>query len=285
MSPLLLALAQGWRIAFLTCGAPAIGATLLLAIARLTGARWAPLDRLARTMPVVAIGAIGLVAALYATAPPTAWNGPPALAARSIVAFVALTLAAQRLCSGASEGFAGGTLALYAALVTPLAMDWLLGGDPAHTVSSAGMLLFVEQVGGACAAALVLGLGDAGFRRDMAKLLVAAALGVTYLAYMDYLIIWYGDLPARAGWYVARGTPGAVALVVAALAAGLCSPIAILALSRDERRFAAAGACGLLGLLLFNAWWVGGGWLALVVPVAVTLAATGLLRERSAAHG
>ena len=38
----------------------------------------------------------------------------------------------------------------------------------------------------------------------MSKLMVAAALGLGYLAYMDYLILWSATCPAKIGFYVTR---------------------------------------------------------------------------------
>ncbi len=291
MSPALLWLADGWRIAFLTFCGPVIGAILLLAVARLTGARWSPFERLARLAPLLLIAGAGVVLALAVqpTAPHLAlWNSPFLYAARTLLALIGMAFIGSRLIRGASSGFAAIGLAIYAVMVTPIAMDWLLGGDPTHSVSSAGMMLFVEQIGGACAAMLLLRRGDERFRRDIAALLVAAALGLSYLAYMDYLIVWYGDLPARAGYYVAREDPASIGLVIAALAFGLAGPVAALSLVEGKRRSVLAGATALGGLFLFNLWWVGGGVLAACVALlSGGILLVWLLRHdrRASAHG
>lgn len=284
--------ARGWRVAFLTMGAPALGAVPMLAIGRLTDARWEPFGRLAGAAPVMIGAAVVLgVAQIAAPLPPhlAIWGHPLAVGARAVAAVALLALAGARLAAGGSTSFAGATIALYAALITPVAMDWLMGGDNVHTVSSAGMMLAVEQIGGACAALLALGWGGERLRQDVAKLLVAAALGLGYLAFMDYLIVWYGDLPARAGWYVARGTPATSVLAGAALVVGLGGAIAAPALLPGERGRRTAGLSGLAGLLLFNLWWIGGGMPALLMALGALSLLAGIclafVGQRSPAHG
>lgn len=284
-------LAAAWRIAFLTLAAPVMGSVLMTAIARLTGARWAALSPVARFAPLLALAALfGL--AQVADRPPEhleLWLSWWAVGLRGLVAGALFAWAAARLASGAGETFAGVTLALYAALVTPIASDWMLGQNPGHPVSAIGMMLFVESIGGAAALALALGRGPLPFRRDMARLLVAAALGLAYLAFMDFLIIWFGNLPSRVGFYVARGTPGMAALAAVALTAGVAAPIALLTLIEGERGRRLAGMSGLAGLLLFNSWWVAGGVAGSVLAaLIVAAAAAGLAprtRSEAPAHG
>lgn len=278
-------IARALRLVFLLASAAPIGAVLLLAIARLTGADWRPLSRLTTPLPVLAaLGALAMLAGSGAPLPAhlAVWEHPLFVAVRALVAVGALALAVRRIRAG--EGAAGVTLALYAALVTPIAADWLLGGDPGHPVSAIGMMLFVQQIGGACAAALLLGWGPERMRSDMGKLLVAAALGLGYLAFMDFLIVWYGNLPQRVPFYLARATPATAALAGAALLAGLAGPIAALTLLPGERGQRLAGVTALLGLALFDWWWLGGGLLAaLAPPVAAGLMLAFARWER--AHG
>ena len=276
-------LAPAWRILFLTASAPAIGAVLLLAIARVTGARWDAVVWPPLAMRLVIVGAALLgIAQLASVVPPhlALWMNPLLVGVRAVLAAGLLAFAGVRIAGGAGVTFAAVTLALYAAVVTPIASDWLLGQQPGHSVSAAGMMLFVEQIAAACALVLLLARGEARFRSDMAKLMIAAALGLGYLAFMDYLIVWFGNLPTRVGFYVARSGPGAAMLVWVALIAGLALPIAALSL-RGEAGQRLAGAGVLLALFAFNAWWVGGGLAGLVVALAGVAIVAWVIRNRA----
>lgn len=285
-------LAQGWRIGVLTAGAPAMGAVLLLAIGTLVGARWSAFAVPARAMPVLVVAATLLGLAQAASPVPVhlaLWMHPLAVAARALVASGLLAIAGVRLRRGASVTFAAIMLALYAALVTPVATDWMLGGVAGHAVSSIGMMLFVESIAGATALAMLARLGDLRFRQDMAKLMVAAALGLGYLGYMDYLILWFGNLPHKVGFYLERGSLGMGLLADAALLVGLALPIAALSLVGGERGRRIGGAGVLAGLFLFNLWWTGGGIVAAMVGAAtaigLALAGLALARRGEPAHG
>jgi len=280
------ALADAYRIAFLLLAAPAIGGVLLAAIGRVTGADWraALLPPLAMRLVIVGAGGLGLAQAAHPAPHHLAvWMHPAAVGARAILFAGLLAFAGARLARGATRTFAAVTLALYAAVVTPVASDWLLGQDPGHAVSAAGMMLFVWQIAAATALVLLRRAGDGRFRGDMAKLTVAAALGLGYLAYMDYLILWFGNLPSRVGFYAARNGWAGGAAVWSALLLGLALPIAVLATRRDAR---IAGSSVLLALAAFAMWWIGGGMAGLVAGLAAVATAIFLATHaREAAHG
>ena len=293
MSDLPAMLADALRIAFLTASAPVIGSVLLLVIARLTGARWDGIDAPARFAPALVAGGalLGLaqigVDAPFHLKPWMSWWG---VALRAVIAGAALAYAPARLRAGAGAGttFAAVTLAFFAALVTPLASDWMLGQVPGHPVSAIGMMLTVEAIAAAAALMLATGRGALPTRRDMTGLMIAATLGLGYLTFVDYLIIWFGNLPSRVDFYVDRGAPAMVALVWAALLAGLVAPIALLSLVEGEPGRRAAGGAVLLALLLFNGWWVAGGIVALLLGVFLTAllgAGAMVVLRREAAHG
>jgi len=284
-------LAGAWRIAFLTAGAPVIGSVLLLSVKQLTGACWQGFDRAARFAPGLVVGGALLGLGQIATDAPfhlkpwVSWWG---VGVRAMLAGAGLAYAGARLRDGAGTTFAAVALAVFAALVTPVASDWMLGQVPGHPVSAIGMMLSVEAIGGAAALLLATGRGTLPDRRDLARLMIAAMLGLGYLAFMDFLIIWFGNLPSRVGFYVDRGTPAMVALVWAALLAGLAAPIALLSLVEGERGRRAAGVAVLLGLLLFNAGWVAGGLLTLLLAALLTAllgAAAAMLLRQETAHG
>ena len=270
------ALGLALRIAFALASAAPIGSVLLLAIARLTGADWSAAAPATHALPwLVPLGALAMLAPTGVPLPAhlAIWSHALFAASRAAAVLAALVFAAHRLRGGAGATTAGVTLAIYTALVTPIAADWLLPTAPGHPVSAVGMMLFVLQFGAACALAL---LGAEGrVRRDLALLLVAAVLGLCYLVYMDYLIVWYGNLPSHVPFYIAR--VGWIAL--AALLIGLGGTLAAVIAGRT--RFAARAAA--LGFVLFALWWIGGGLVAALVAVLSLLALAYTYREF--AHG
>ncbi len=267
MSEMAQIIAAAWRIAFLTASAPVIGAVLLLAIGQVTGARWQAFASLAAVAPWLMPGAALLGAAQFLIPAPAhlhLWLAWWAVLPRALLATAALAFASARLRAEAGSTFAAVTLAVYAVVVTPLAFDWMLGQSPGHAASATGMMHLTQSIGSAAALALVLRLGSPIFRRDMARLMVAAMLGLAYLGYMDFLIVWYGNLPAHVGFYVAR-TVGIMSLPIwSGLAVGLAMPLLLLWLMPQERGLRPAGACVLIGMALLDAWWVSGGLAAVL---------------------
>lgn len=274
MSDLPAMFGDAWRIALLTAAAPLLGSVLLLAIARLTGARWDGIEGVVPIVPALAIGgALLCLAQLGHDAPDHLkhWMSWWGVGLRGAAEGALIAYAGFRLRTGKRINVAAVTLAAYAVLVTPAAGDWMLGQVPGHPVSAIGMMLSAEAIGAAAALLLVTGRGSVATRHDMARLMIAAALGLSYLAFMDYLIVWYGNLPSRVGFYVDRGTPAMVALAGAALLVGLATPIGSLSLMAGERGRRVSGGAALVGLLLFNAWWVAGGLAALLLGVLLTV--------------
>lgn len=284
-------LAPAWRIAFLAASAPVVGAVLLLAISRVTGARWQAFAPLAALAPWLMPGAALLGACETMVAKPphlTLWLAWWAVLLRGLLATAGLAYASARLRAGAGETFAGVTLAIYALVVTPLASDWMLGQAPGHAVSAIGLMHLTQSIGAAAACALMMRLGSPSFRRDMAKLMIAAMLGLAYLAFMDVLIVWYGNLPSHVGFYLQRGTVGMAWPAWSGLAVGLVAPIMLLWQMRENGGQHLAGACVLTGMALFDGWWVSGGLLAMlggmVVSAALLLSVSHLAR-REVEHG
>lgn len=286
-----VAAATGWRLAFVVAGAPIAGAVVMLLIARVTGAGWRWFAPLAAAVPLLVIGAVGIGVIQLAAPPPAhlgVWQQPISVGVRGVLAAGALAWAGVRLVRGASVTFAAVALTIYAIVSTAIGSDWLLGGSPGHAVSAIGMMLATQEIGAACAVVLLLGWGDERFRRDMGKLLVAAGLGLSYMIFMDFLILWYGDLPSKIGWYVDRARPLLDVVVGLALICCLFVPIAAQALIGGRMGQRIAGASALAGLVLIDLWWIDAGLVALLAALcagAMFAAGAALLIERRRAHG
>ena len=134
---------------------------------------------------------------------------------------------------------------------------------------------------------------------DLGSFLIAALLGVVYLALMSYVVAWYGDLPEKAAWYLRRSSGGWSWTIAAAVTVGAILPFAMLlrrSLRRSRRALRIAAGLILLGIWLHVTWLVAPafrpGWLvaAITALVAMTGLSLGLMRTavlqpgRSAAH-
>jgi hypothetical protein len=276
------AAADGWRAAFLLLSAGPIGAVSLMLIARVVGADWdAALLPLLWPVPWLGLLAIPMVVGQALFYWPAGhlhlWLSPPAFALRTAIAlgfwaWIARAIVCRKIVP------AGPLLFAHGLIVSVMGYDWLLGAAPAQPNSAAPMMLAVSQIGGAAALVCAARLGTAAQRRDLAYLIVAGALGLAYLMYIDFAIVWFGDLPEHVGWYVARGALPAVILPGVALASGLLTPILLIGIGRKDGARRQAGLAALFGLGLTFAWIAAGpaGWLGLFAALAGTMAVGGL---------
>lgn len=152
-------------------------------------------------------------------------------------------------------------LSFYGLTISLVAVDWILSVEPHFTSSAFAVGIALHQILAALAWAAVAsppGLDEAR-AADLAGLILASLLGVLYLGLMSYIVAWYGDLPAKAAWYLKRGTGAWVAVLAAAVALGGILPFAALLFARLRRSAAALRVVGLLvlvGIALHLAWYV-----------------------------
>src|SRR5205823_9591088 len=96
--------------------------------------------------------------------------------------------------------------------------------------------------------AMALAIADASLRtrkaessrqvfHDLGNLLLMYVLTWAYLAFMQFLIIWVGNLPREIAWYLPRLQTGWVALAVILVVFHFFAPLAIL-LFRSAKRSA-----------------------------------------------
>lgn len=273
----------GWRAAFVALGVVPVGAVTLLLIARLTGAAWdAALQPLLRPLPWLLPAFVPVVIHQALVVPRPAhlavWLSWPAFLLRGLVA-IGLWWGLGRLVrqGGPSPLVAGLGLVAHGIVLTIVGTDWLLGSSPGQPQSAIAMVMTTMALLGACGSACLLRLGPDRARRDLSFLLLAAALGLAYLLFMDFLIVWFGNLPTRVGWYVTRTRFPWVALPTVALLVGLFGPILGIGLVRTDRGRQAAGAGALLALLAVGLWFCGppaAGWAILAAIGAAVLGAS-----------
>ncbi len=114
------------------------------------------------------------------------------------------------------ERWAGPALIAFALTLTLASFDWLMSLDPHWYSTIFGVYFFAGcAVGGLALNLLVLQLGGmssplAGYisiehRRDLGRLLFAFVFFWGYIAFSQYLLLWYANMPETTRWFVIRG--------------------------------------------------------------------------------
>ena len=269
----------GWFLALSVC----VGSAVVALIHPLTGGRWRAagepwLSAAASATPLLCLlGAVLVLAQdlLYPSTRPSwtsegggsveaLWLNTPAFTIRSIVVlavFAGLGLLARRVptagtgpSAGVSVGAAALGLVLYAVAISVAGLDWLLSLDPGFGSTNFGAQMAITQIGCGFAFAALLGLSpeDARARSDWSGLMLAAVLGAFYLAAMQFLVSWSGDLPSKASWYLARNQGAGLWVAWAVFVLGAALPFLLLPPTAARRSRAVARVAG--GLMLTGAW-------------------------------
>lgn len=274
---------QSWLVAAHFSLGLALGGAVLLLIHAITGGRWGvaiwpALRAMAGTMPLAALAFLPLILMAGDLFP---WVGMSRqelpnevvnklayldvgfLQVRSLIClglFIAIAWAAGAWSGNlASLGLAAAALAVFGIAITIFTTDWLLAFEPEFYST-----IYAAMHGtGAVVAALAMGTlwlwtvgGEAARLEELAMLLLGWAMVWIYMVFMQYLVIWSGDLPVEIGWYLARSTGGwPIVLWVAVLAhviaiAAMSSP----GLKKRPDAVAAAAAMLLVGQAA-DFWW------------------------------
>ncbi|GEP09048.1 hypothetical protein [Methylobacterium gnaphalii] len=271
------ALARGWLVAWIVWGMVPIGALVLVMIHVLTGGRWgetlAPVLQPATALvPLAAIAFIGVAAGLDADYPWAAGTGaakpdvlrlylnPPLFLLRAGVTLLGWSMLAVLCLTGRCGRLAAGLgLSFYGLTISLVAVDWILSVEPGFNSSAFAAEIALHQILAALAFAALGSPADLDARSasDLANLMLAALLGVLYMALMAFIVAWYGDLPAKAGWYLKRGDGLWTGVLIAALLGGGVLPFAMLLFAgvrRSPTALRIVGCLILMGLTLHLCW-------------------------------
>ncbi|HEX5182176.1 MAG TPA: hypothetical protein VFW19_03380 [Allosphingosinicella sp.] len=137
------------------------------------------------------------------------WLSPTFWILRAILIFVVL-IGLQRALAGARErsraAIAALGLILYALIGSMLGIDWAESIEPQFHSSIYGLIFLSGQWLGALAFALALALPGRSEKPPFAASgpLITALLFWGYIQAMQYIVIWSGDIPAEAHWYLER---------------------------------------------------------------------------------
>jgi len=269
---------QGWLIGFVAVSCPMLGALAAVLVHRLTGGTWgeafAPeLTAAARSTPLLCLYVLPVLFGaplIYRwAAMPGALDAEvhryflnmPLFVLRSVVALIgwsAISLSLPRIAGPHGRLGAGLGLVFHGIAVSVVAVDWVLSVLPGWTSSNFGMDLAVQQLAAAFAWAGLLGARrvQAGSVADLTGLLFAAILGLTYLEFMSFLVVWYGDRPPLDAWYLLRAKPPWQTPVWIALALGIVATVALIVrrMIGPRRALQIASAAVLAGLLAYQVW-------------------------------
>jgi hypothetical protein len=247
----------------------------------------------ARTLPLMAALSLPVLLGLPRLYP---WANPAVLAADPLLAhkaaylnlpfFVARTAAYVAIwwgllrmatrrpaeVSARSERRRLGALGLMVMGLTAsfASIDWIMSLEPHWYSSIYGAMVAM----GILVGALALGILSAVAHRrrapvaaaltpqllnDLGSLLLGFVLLWGYLAFSQYLIIWYGDVPEEVTWYTRRLSGGWEVLAAALVGLSLALPFGLL-LSRDLKRQALP--LGLVAGLVLLTRYLNGLWLS-----------------------
>ncbi len=287
----------GWLTGFAFCSAVPIGALILLMMLRLIPGAWR------EELGPVAESALGLLAPVALTLLPIL-IGMPALyrwvhsngvylspwffILRSLIFIVMLALLAWLLLQRRAWSVAVAAAGLMATVLYAhvIAVDWLMSLDPNFHSSGFGLYVLSIQMVIALAALVLMRLRNdpAEMRSNiLGGLLLTVLLLSIYFAYMQYFILWSGDLPQGVAWYLQRGS-GIWALAAygwSALEAGAVLALIFPPIRHSRRALIAIAIVILIGKAIELAWLVLPAVttdLAVAVPAAATaLAGIGVL--------
>jgi hypothetical protein len=271
------AVLRGWLLGFAIWSCVPIGSMTLLLIHRLTGGRWgiaaSPVLRpAAALMPVAVIAFVPVLGALSHIYPWAAdpgqiphdvarwYLGEPWFILRALIALIGWSVLGVVFAAGiGGHLLAALGLAFFGLTISLVAVDWYLSIEPHYVATAFAAMIAIQQLLAALAltAALAPPQLQGKVAADIGGLMIATLLGVVYLEYMTFVVAWYGDLPEKAGWFLKRGSPIWVTVLIAAFIVGAVLPFAMLLLksvrsSRSGLRL--AGALILAGTALHFTW-------------------------------
>ncbi len=210
------------------------------------------------------------------------------------------------------QSFAAPALVVFAVTLTLASFDWIMSLDPHWYSTIFGVYVYAGST--VAIFALVILLAIALERRgplagvitpehyhDLGKLLFSFVAFWAYIAFSQYMLIWYGNMPEETVWFAERLGRGWLAFSVALALGNFVLPFFFL-LSRDVKRHRLTigiGAAWLLAMHYVDVYWLvvpslsvpgaGSGfrpsWLDLLALVAVGglfLGTLGLLMRRPA---
>ena len=250
----------------------ALGGMANLMLLNLTGGRWGEAVRpafaaCARLVPIAAVFVLPLLVGMRHLYPidEGAWFGAKFFVARAIGYLVVWSVLALLVARRPSVGVSAVGLIVYGFTMSIAAVDWIASLVPTWYSTGFGLVVGIGQMLGAMALAVAyLGLHSRAVLEprevfhDLGNLLLMYVLTWAYLAFMQFLVIWVGNLPHEIEWYVPRLQTGWVALAILLVAFHFFAPLGILLFRSVKRAPLLLGslAAALLALHVVDVYWL-----------------------------
>ena len=291
-----------WLVCWLGWGSIPIGSLALLMLVALIPGTWRrlyarPLVIGATLMPLVAIAMIPLLVGVELIYPWTAagatsgyaafkatWLSSGFFVVRTIGYLIILSLIAWALLAAPPRlrgPIAGAGVILYGIIGSLIGIDFGETTQPDFHSSIYGLLALTNQWLAGISFAIILGLWSSEGKAPLAAagVLVTAILMWGYMHAMQYIVIWAGDIPAEARWYIERGRHGwgALAWLLYGLQ-GLVSFGALLSptVRNSSKAMIVLAALTLVLRVVEQSWLVLPGMTAVGWPVAPLMVAASL---------
>ncbi|EKV29535.1 putative protein-signal peptide and transmembrane prediction [Caenispirillum salinarum AK4] len=300
-----------WLAAVLAVMVVPLGALPLLLTWHLHKGRWGlqlgrDMEAAVATMPLVLLFLLPVVLASGALHPLVhgagghethPWLREGALLARGavylvtwwVLAHVAVRIGRPVDAAAPRPAMASAGLILWAVTASLAGIDWVIALQPKAYSSIFGLIflshLMVGALGFLCATSLgrAWSLGQAPEVRGIGNMLLGAVMLWLYHEYMQWLIVWSGDLPGHIDIYLDRAGPVWHALVTVMAVLGGAVPFVLLLWSRVRRNAAWLAMIGgwFVAVRIMEAfWWVvplhPAGGLTAALAVAALAGAGGL---------
>jgi hypothetical protein len=195
------------------------------------------------------------------------WLNPTAFIIRSLVYLSCFATLAVLWKRPVPPSPAGPALVLTIVMISLCSTDWMMSLQPTFYSSlypflyfSGAMVSTFALLSGAMAWLQIQGVlpNQPELLLDYGKLLFAAVLFWGYIVFCQFIIIWTGNLPDEAEWYVIRSEPGWLWLTLFVLAGHFVIPFSILLSQRIKKnaRQLLAVCVGLLIMHLLEVFWM-----------------------------
>lgn len=259
---------SAWLFAWLFCLGLPLGALAILCLHTLTGGHWGlPLRTLltasARTFPwflPLALPILFSLDSLYPWLRPGAENHAPWYLNRffflgRLTLYYLLWLYLTRRAARPGTRMAALAAIAHGLLVTFASVDMVMSLQPGWFSTAFGLLIGAAEILtmlAFCAVALrwLPPTGDVQDFHDLGNLLLTFVMIWTYIAFTQFLIIWYENIPREVAWYLPRLKGVWLAIAAALVAFQFALPFLLLLLRRTKRRLPRLAAVGLLILFM-----------------------------------
>ncbi|MFL5815853.1 MAG: hypothetical protein ACJ763_19950 [Bdellovibrionia bacterium] len=167
-----------------------------------------------------------------------------------------------------ARSLSAGGLVLYVLTATFAAFDWQMSLEPKWYSTIYGMVFCTAQGLSAFAFGLIIfvwltrrseyaGLFPNKTKRDLGRLLLAMVMVWAYLSFMQFLVIWMGNLPEEAIWFIHRTHGGwqAIAIALIVLQFGLPFCALLFRGTKDHLPILRAVACLTFVIRIADHYW------------------------------